>query len=571
MNKTRYHRIITLITLTFFITTVLTFGMALPVHTDKQSLNGSFLNTQDFSAQDFEPLIDYTEQIRGVVSASDMEINELGLGFYTSNEHPELIDDYSNGALNLSYVDTEFISTTSPAYRNRGDSNEVVEKSQITVLLNESVNVEFNKTKSPEGYLVYRSLLTPTRIMNLHVNSTVGFEEVEDLYYDINEDDFLVFDYGQHYDGIDELNLTMYLTLEYNLTMNNWELEQVNTNDIIITQQEQAIETQYNYRFRIIGYQLNDSLEETIRSSKISVNLTVSPPNKDLLRDYDLEIDGDSKQTSKYLNPDDSFSTGFIPVNQSSIFSFSLDFTVDFNISFYESVTGFWSIDRLTENRNTRQRIYFPTISSGPSDIYVENVKFFERTISFNQNVSASSQFGREVSIKNASVEDWEENPRYKSSNWLEKWGLNVTLPLMILGEICPISIEYIPTQNLRVKVTDNIGMPVSGLNVIVYYGGKAYGSYISQNTSQPISSQTTDIRSEIFIGDVPNGYYTIDVYLYGIHQGTYDVNSYKTLNLISTPIIHFPYWLIIFGIFSIALIGMGYILYKKNKRIALT
>ncbi|MBN1800185.1 MAG: hypothetical protein JW891_01685 [Candidatus Lokiarchaeota archaeon] len=566
MNKTKHAKIALFLTVTFFIGTILAFDMIFPVRARAQSLDESLLNIQDFSAQDYESLIDYTDQVRGVISASDMEFQELGMGFYADSEYSELVDDYSSGALNLSYVSTEFVNTTNPACRKRV-SNDVVENIKLTVLLNESVNVEFNKTMLPEGYLIYRSLLTPIRIINLQVNSTEGFEEIEDINFEIDDNDFLVFNYGQHYNDIDELNFTMYIILEYDLTINPWVLEQSNSDDIIVTQQEQTIEAKYNYYFQIKGYQHNDSLGSTIISSKTLINLTISLPNKELLRDYALEISGDSKELSKYLNPDDSFNTGFISLNESS---FSLDFTADFNISFLEPVDGFWTIDRLAKGRDVRQRIYFPKITSGPSDIYVGSVKIFERSISYNQNVTASSQFGREVIIQNASVEDWVENPHYISSNKLEKWGLNITLPYMILGETCPITIEYVPSQDLHVKVTDNIGMPISGLQIVVYYCGQPYGSYMSQNTSQSLSTQTTDIRSEIFIGNVPNGDFTIDVYWLGTHQGSYTVSSYKSINLVSTPIFHFPTWLIVLGVFSTALLGAGYVLYKKNKKMAL-
>ena len=101
------------------------------------------------------------------------------------------------------------------------------------------------------------------------------------------------------------------------------------------------------------------------------------------------------------------------------------------------------------------------------------------------------------------------------TSNDQERRGINITLPFLIKNEICPFVIKYEATENLMVRITDNIGMPLIGLQVAVEYYEEPFGTYISKEKVQPLSSQTTDINSEFIINNVPNGFYTIHIYLY--------------------------------------------------------
>jgi len=61
-------------------------------------------------------------------------------------------------------------------------------------------------------------------------------------------------------------------------------------------------------------------------------------------------------------------------------------------------------------------------------------------------------------------------------------------------------------------------------------------------------------------------GYYTIKIYQFGILQVVTTVNTYEENHLI-TSIIHFPSWILIFGIFSLLIFALGYRLHQKNKK----
>ena len=103
--------------------------------------------------------------------------------------------------------------------------------------------------------------------------------------------------------------------------------------------------------------------------------------------------------------------------------------------------------------------------------------------------------------------------------------------------------------------------------DIVIDYQERPYGTYLSKDYSQPLASQTTDINAEIAIKNVPNGEYTIHIYQYGIYQGTYRVNSYVDINYVTTSIIHFPIWLLIFGLINLSILALGYKLYRNNKK----
>ena len=56
--------------------------------------------------------------------------------------------------------------------------------------------------------------------------------------------------------------------------------------------------------------------------------------------------------------------------------------------------------------------------------------------------------------------------------------------------------------------------MPLQNLEVKISYYGEKFGTYISKEKSQPLGTKITDENGEIFIKDVPNGNYTVQIYL---------------------------------------------------------
>jgi hypothetical protein len=139
----------------------------------------------------------------------------------------------------------------------------------------------------------------------------------------------------------------------------------------------------------------------------------------------------------------------------------------------------------------------------------------------------------------------------------------------MIKNEICPFIIKYETERDLKLIITDNIRMPISGLDVKIYYYGILYGTYISQEVSQPIGPTLTDENGEILVKDVPNGNYTIKIY-----QGVNlikeaEVSSYLEINYVTTQIIHFPIIVFIFSSIGGLIFILGLRIYLKQKKIS--
>ena len=542
-------------------------------------LDTDLLNVQSFSKDDFTPVIDDKTNGLGTITINEINFGNLGIGFHLNSDiYPLLNKVYNTNALNMTFEGIKYVDTVMPAMSDNIDEN-ITYREQISVTLNETINVYYNTTESAsQGYLIYRPRLYNCTLSELYVvkEGSSVIDQVDEVNYSIDAEDFLYFDYQHYFSGNDVLNFTMYLIWECNFALFGWEASQYAGVDIPIREQEEEITPEFVYSFYFYGGKYsetsnNDFSENPIESPAIEIlaNITVNPLDKNLFYDYKLEIENtpidEAVFNSSYLNPDNSITVGEL---NATVGLFNLSFKLDYTLKFIDPVQDSWSVDRLYSQRDIRERIYFPSITSGPTYIYIENLKIFERTITIDQYLGHTSLFSRESSIscKNASIYEWESDPELTTNNVKEQQGLNITLPYLIKGEICPFSIKYNATDDLKIIVMDNIGMPLIGLTVKVYYYGKSYGTYISNENNQPIATQTTDENAEILLKNVPSGYYEIKIYQYGILQVTTTVSTYKE-NLLITSIVHFPLWILLFGLFSLSIFVIGYRLHQKNKK----
>ena len=225
-----------------------------------------------------------------------------------------------------------------------------------------------------------------------------------------------------------------------------------------------------------------------------------------------------------------------------------------FTIKFINPVGETWAIDRLFDKRNYRERVYFPSIVSGPKHIFLKFLSIYEPTIYYEQVISATSLFERDVAFHeiNTSVTG--------------RQGINITIPYLIQGETCPFMIKYETSQLLRIVITDNIKMPITGASIDVYYYGQKFGTYISNNQSQPISPSKSNENGEILLRNVPHGNYSIKVYFRGSLIKTSDASTYKEINYIHTDIPHLPLWILIFGVINVCILIIGVVFYLKHK-----
>ncbi len=521
------------------------------------------LQTQGFSEDDYIPLIEDEKQALGNISIISFDFDEVGF-FNNSQKYPDLDDDFISGALNMTYLGINFTETKSVAQIDNLDEK-IIDSRKITVVLNESIFVKYNTSvPNSEGYLIYGPRLYPCKLTQLRIlsNGTGYVKEVPEANYSIDSSNFLKFVFAKNFKKTSH-NFSMYLIWEYNLTIRDWVLFQ-HPGKILVSQKQQVVNALFHYDFSVQGSKFaTNSLTSKVNADNLDINLQVNPPDKELLDDYSLEID--NVTIDDFMNIDNSINISTTG-NQESI---NLNFTTSYTVKFVNPVGNTWAIDRLVEYRNVRERIYFPSLIDGPKHIILKYLMIHEKTIILDQVFTNSSLFERPVSYYDLNLTQIEEEFRQSlifTKNAIKKQGLKIILPYLIVGEINPVMIKYDANNVLLIKVTDNINMPLVGVNIILYYYQKQYGTYISNDLVQPMAPVSTNENGEVVIRNVPNGNYTVMIYEDGrlIKEST--VNTYQRFNYIVSDELHFPLVILIFGVISGVFILLGVIFYIQYK-----
>jgi hypothetical protein len=510
------------------------------------------LSANEFTKDNYTAILTNDEHGLGSVSINDMHFNEFVLGVANNTPVYPLLDvDLASFALEFTMISVEFIEALNTAI---WDNLNGTKKNKIAVKLNETIQI--NYTNPNEGYLVYFSHFEGAELLEFYVdngNSIIKLTEDDDFI--IDSFGYLVFYYENYFQKGPIFDFKMHLIWDYDLLIGDWALAQRTETHLIMREPEQELTQEFTYQFLLIGLGVLPDRSGTRPIPYIDVALTVNPPDKELLNYQDLIINIVDKNLNDYVNPDNSLSielTDHFSLNNSFI---SLNFTCDFGLKFEEPVGESWAIDRLVAERNIRERIYFISIVTGPPHIFLRDVALYDTGIFFDQVISANSLFNREVLYfdANASV------PRQS--------GLKLNMPYLILGETCPFTIRYIATQTLKIIVTDNIKMPLIGVNIEILHFGAMYGTYVSNKSVQPIHPGTTDGNGEVVLFDVPRGNYTVRVIWQGKVVKEATVTTDKEVNYVFTTVPHFPLWILIFGSISGIILVVGALFYLKNKK----
>lgn len=513
-----------------------------------------------FSEEDYTPIINDPEQGLGNITITQFSFDEEGI-FNQSVNYPNLVDDLSSGALNITYLETRYIQTTEIAQFNNLD-NSFPESNNITVMINESISVQFNTSiENSEGYLIYSSVLYP-RVLNqvlVKNSSSAIIEELNEGDYAIDSDNYFVFNY-QNFFSTTFHNFSIYFIFEYTLTLESWDLTQNPKDVLLLTQQTQSFNPSFYYNFTLFGTKITNNLSiPLLLADNLVLEIIVNPLDKDLFFDHILEIDNQTK--IDFLEPDNKIN---VTISADAQF-FSLKFKTNFTFMFENSVDFSWAIDRLVGKRNIRERIYFPSLTSGPKHIFLKDITLLESTIIVDQIISNSSLFERNVNVYDEIISITQEtiaNSLIFTKNAVKRKGLKLFIPYIIVGETNPCSLKYSATNDLKLVITDSIRMPLVGYRIELSYYGKNYGTYISNDFNQPMAYAYSDENGEILIENVPNGNYTVKVF-----QGTnpiteFQINTFREVNYLITDVFHFPLWILIFGGINGILILLGLILY---------
>jgi len=506
------------------------------------------------SKTDYNPILSEEKYSLGNITINDMDLTKLEMGFFLDNDtYPVLKEDYDSGAFSIMRKDFKFIETIEPAIQDNLNEN-IEDRNKITVKLNETLEVDYNNPEA--GFLIYFSRLSPSTLQKFYVNNGTDTIELNDTDFTFDSNNFIVFNYKIYFKKGPIFNFEMNLIWEYDLNIQTWSITQYPDQELFINSTEQNFSVKFKYGFKLLGKKYGETIiQSNVDVDNIDVALTMNLPDKDELNEHSLMLNDISVDIGIHLNIDKSvdilLSDHFLP-NSSVVL---LNFTSQFTIKFTNSVGKMWAIDRLASMRDIRERIYIPSLIDGPSHIYVKDLSIYETTILIDQELSISSQFERDVELfpLNSSITG--------------KEGIEIKLPYLIPGETCPFIIKYKSDQSLRVIITDNIKMPLVGARLEVFYYGVEFGTYMSNDSVQPISPGMTNEYGEIILNNVPYGNYTVRVYYNRIFLKEATVNTVNNINYIYTNYPHFPLWLVIFSAINGIIIFFGIIFYLKNKK----
>ena len=333
-------------------------------------------NSNLFSDEDYAPILDDPLQGLGNITITEFTFNEEGL-FNHSDQYPNLVDDLSSGALNITYLSTKYLETIEIAQFNNLDES-VLESDKIMVSINESISIQYNSSiENSEGFLIYNPRLFPRSLKQVFVQnqSDPDIIELTEEDYSLDGNSHLVFNY-QNYFETNFHNFSMYIIFEYDLTPQGWELSQNSEETLTITQQAQNFSSSFYYNFTLTSSKLtgNWSVPSTLADNLV-VELIVDPLDKNLFYDHILQINEQS--IVDFLELDNKINVTI----SADAKLFSLEFKANFTLRFEDPVDYSWAIDRLLGDRNIRQRIYFPSLIAGPEHIFLRDVTLIENTI----------------------------------------------------------------------------------------------------------------------------------------------------------------------------------------------
>jgi len=557
---------LTVITFILLITLVLIIEVAMNSNNfsrdEKFNYNSSPIS-QAISIENYTPIIEDKRQGLGTVNITNVIYDKMGLFNYTS-KYPNLDEDIDSGALLMSYNDTKYIDTIKIAQSdNLNDS--VIPSNIITVVLNETININYDNPSA--GFLIYKPSLALSKLKQFLVQNESSSQVVElnEDEYSIDEFDFVVFNYSKYFEATTH-NFAMHLIWEVNITLTHWNIFPDTSNEIIVTKQEQELKPRFNYNFTVSVYMYNPYfIMEILNVSSIEVDLKVIPPDRDKLSNHTLEVNGDVVSNFLDGNNTMNFTIGVSP----SIIR--MNFTTNYTIRFENPLDYSWTIDRLIENNNVRERIYIPTLVSGPDHIYLSQIVLYESSITIDQVLSNYSLFDRDVLNFDANlsvVEEYSETSLIFTENAIRKKGLKIIIPYLIKGETNPFFITYNANNDLLIIITDIIHMPIMNLNLELYFYNKPFGTYISNDFIQPSASISTDFNGEVSIKNLPTGNYTLRIFRKSNLIKETVINTFSKTHYIITDVLHFPLVIMIFGLISGIIFLIGLILYLNSKRI---
>jgi len=514
------------------------------------------LKSHGFSKDNYSSILEQEKSGVGEISIFNISFHEKG---FVNSTQFDVLDKDIGKDLNITYLETNFIETMINASRNFL-KEEFIDNNKIRIKLNESLKINFDNSSSEmglAGFLVYLPRLIPIDVLEVHVNNTQLNKED----YTLVDDEFIRFNYFEYFNFPENnYEFSMNIIYSYEISLINWKVDQFNMDNLVATQAFHNFSAKYNYHFLVKGdkYSGAEFSGGMSEADNLSLGLLINLLDKDEIYNFSLALNEEIKSdTENYQINNGIFNISVQDSFTANSSSFKVNFTSNFKIRFLDPVTTSWAIDRLFRNNNIRQRFFFPQILDGPKHLLLK-FTLYEENIADEQIQDISSQFNRPVY----------HLPVSKVNDSLVDQGILIYTPSLILGEFaCPFTIKYEATNTLRLIITDNINMPLWYLDVEVYYNDILYGTYISNNFTQPIAPLVANENGEIILANIPSGNYRIEVFQAGHQLKTVNINTEQETHYIATNVLHFPSVVLTFGIISTIILVAGVLIFLRNAR----
>ncbi|MHA1719635.1 MAG: hypothetical protein ACTSWX_04590 [Promethearchaeota archaeon] len=504
----------------------------------------------------------------------EIEISHL----YFTQEMKDPTSDYffpsSSPFITYSHYDPIFLGTIANASAERSTEGEDPRSSDVKFQISETIIWKYSEFTT--NYIVgFTPVLQKAFLDKMYFNGTeldpsdyienstgTGSNKTYSFYYDF-EDVF-----NEHNNG--EFNLTYVYNMVFPITQ--WSVTNVEPNQFI-TQTNQTITQKFSYNVTLGG---GDSKINTLARFKIYL-----PNHQDIFNPILDKYNNETLSSNQYDLKDNILSfTNATYLNETN--SLDLTFQTNFTVEMLETVEGLWCEDRLVEGLNLRERDYKITISEGPADLILKNVGINETGIYYDNlqyrgGDSGRSALKRNVFIENMNKSTGNENIDINDTSARVEYvdgisflhGVNNTMVesyWLTKDEVDIITISYYAVFNLSIVLMDKISNPIKGYSVKLYIGSQLFGTSVNNFTTIPYPMLKSDKNGEIFFYSIPVANYTIDIYnKFGKFIENATVTPLEEQNFVVTSVPHYPLTILVYSGVGIALILVGYVIFKKN------
>lgn len=521
--------------------------------------------------------IDSGTPINKIYSALNNSLGEIAISHLYNLSAPNFNapPEGAAGALNanLTYSYSPITNLQVLTIKNASLSNAISEPtgyaSNITVRLNETVYWQYNKS-TPSKEVGFQSKIQPAKLNRLFINSSATYIQVNTTDYWTSNTGMFYYNFSTLFDQNE--NGSFYLIYEYeiNLPVSSWKVDALTPTDgggYIYLNKTTSIVQKFVLNVTLGGF----------NGPHFDANFIITLPDPNVVTNFAFErynnfvpanpnpishqIKGNSLTVRTQL-----LNTTTIPIG--------LSFSAKYNISFLDTIQDefLWFEDKLVDDFNKREREYKITVTDGPAHLALRYIRFNETLIYYDDTTSRvfNSEIDRSVGIENMNKSSYVQPKPGEPYEYVghRAEGISVIGSTYYLykDEVDVITVKYSTQRDLQIKIMDNIKNPLENYKANFYIFGQKYGTILSQFTSIPYPTKTSNEYGIILVSDIPRGNYTVEILdANGNFVQNMTASSEVIMNELVTEVVHFPTTILVYtGIFA-AIFVMGMIIYRKN------